>query len=319
MPLGTGPYIAPEQIVHVRNDLRSDIFALGVMLYHFATGERPYGNPSTVAGLRRRLYRDPTPPRCFNPQFPPWLQEVILRCLEIDPAERYDTAAQVALELRNPDQVELTSRSERRTRDALPKVARRWLRVMGNSADPQQSARNDLLQAPIVMAAIDLTYGDESLSEMLRASVVRLLNANPKARLACLSVLRTSRLAMDEEVDAEGRNIHMTRLVQLKHWARALPFPESRITFHVLQAHDAANAIVEFARSNHVDHIVVGARGSSTLRRYLGSVSSQVVAQAPCSVTVVRLSEHAERRALLRDGTPPSNDDLAKRRSGESF
>ena len=51
---------------------------------------------------------------------------------------------------------------------------------------------------------------------------------------------------------------------------------------------DPAAAIIEYARNNNVDHIVMGARGSSSLRRYLGSVSAQVVAQAPCTVTVVR-------------------------------
>ena len=48
-------------------------------------------------------------------------------------------------------------------------------------------------------------------------------------------------------------------------------------------------AILDYARTNHVDHVLLGARASSTLRRYLGSVSSQVVAAAPCSVTVVRV------------------------------
>jgi nucleotide-binding universal stress UspA family protein len=56
----------------------------------------------------------------------------------------------------------------------------------------------------------------------------------------------------------------------------------------VLEAPDPAAAIVEFAARSQVDHIVMGARAHSTLRRYLGSVSSQVVAQAGCSVTVVR-------------------------------
>jgi len=80
--------------------------------------------------------------------------------------------------------------------------------------------------------------------------------------------------------------------VALKHWARpivkALELDVGRVTFHVLEAPDAAGAIVEFAERTQVDHIVMGARGASALRRYLGSVSSQVVAQAPCTVTVVR-------------------------------
>jgi nucleotide-binding universal stress UspA family protein len=63
---------------------------------------------------------------------------------------------------------------------------------------------------------------------------------------------------------------------------------DGRTTYHVREAVDPAAAIVEFARHIQADHIVIGARGSSTLRRYLGSVSAQVVAEAPCTVTVVR-------------------------------
>ena len=50
----------------------------------------------------------------------------------------------------------------------------------------------------------------------------------------------------------------------------------------------AAGALVEYATKNHVDEIIIGARSSSMLRRYLGSVSSQVVAESSCTVTVVR-------------------------------
>src|SRR5262249_13618051 len=88
-PIGTGAYIAPEQLLGNRNDPRSDIFALGVILYFFATGERPFGEPKGVREWRRRLYHDPPPPRALRPDCPPWLQEIILRCLEIDPGQRH--------------------------------------------------------------------------------------------------------------------------------------------------------------------------------------------------------------------------------------
>jgi len=108
------------------------------------------------------------------------------------------------------------------------------------------------------------------------------------ARLACVTVLKTSRIAMDINVDEEGRNLHVRRLVELKDWARPLGIATGRITYHVLEAQDPGAAIIEFARANNVDQIVIGSRGSSTFRRYLGSVSSQVVAQASCTVTVVK-------------------------------
>jgi nucleotide-binding universal stress UspA family protein len=118
------------------------------------------------------------------------------------------------------------------------------------------------------------------------------VQAEPGARLACVSVMKAGRIAMDQRTDASGRSVHVRQLVALRHWARpiaqALHLGEGRLTFHVLEAPDPATAIIEFAARSQVDHIVMGARAHSTLRRYLGSVSSQVVAQAGCSVTVVR-------------------------------
>jgi len=83
VPFGTAPYMSPEQLLGIRNDPRSDLFALGVLLYFFSTGVRPFGQSETMYGMRRRLWRDPVPPRRLKPDYPPWLQEVVLRCIEI--------------------------------------------------------------------------------------------------------------------------------------------------------------------------------------------------------------------------------------------
>ena len=288
LPMGTGPYISPEQVLHIRNDPRSDLFALGVLLYHLATGERPLGNPTSIPGLRRRLWRDPVPPRSFNPAIPPWLQEIIMHCLEVDPAARYSTAAQVALDLQNPEQVTLTERAHKRARDGFFTVMKRWFHSIGIESMPQQSASTQLALAPIVMVAVDLENGSEALAETLRLAARRILQTEPGARLACVTVQKTNRIGMDEVVDKKGRNIHVKHLVGLKHWARPLGIAPDKITYHVLEAPDAAAAIIDYAKVNDVDHIVIGSRGSSVLRRYLGSVSSQVVAQAECTVTVVK-------------------------------
>jgi nucleotide-binding universal stress UspA family protein len=114
------------------------------------------------------------------------------------------------------------------------------------------------------------------------------LQTEPGARLACLTVLKTLRLGIETSAEGVGRSQRMRRLIELQHWARPLGLGVGRITHHVLEAPDPAAALLEFAGSNHVDHIVIGSRGSSTLRRYLGSVSSEVVAQAACTVTVVK-------------------------------
>jgi eukaryotic-like serine/threonine-protein kinase len=301
--MGTGAYVAPEQVLGDRSDPRSDIFALGATLYFLATGERPYGEPEREPQWRRRLWRDPQPPRWWNRQTPPWLQEVILRCLEIDPAHRYGSAAQLAFDLQHPDHVPLTGRSERRTRDGIVPVTMRWLRARHGQPRRGNSVAGQLSRAPIIMVAVDLSQCEEPLAQALASAVGRLLATEPGARVTCVNVLKLSRLAIDPTEDTKGRNRHLQRLIELKHWARRLggPIlsgqsfvgqdlsgPDGRTTYHVLEAVDPAAAIVEFARNVQADHIVIGARGSSTLRRYLGSVSAQVVAEAPCTVTVVR-------------------------------
>jgi len=294
-PIGTGPYIAPEQVRGDRSDPRSDLFALGVILYFLATGERPFGEPQSAREWRRRLWRDPLPPRAWNKDVPPWLQEIILRCLEVDPNARPPTAAELAFALRNPECVLLTSRATRMRRDRLPKVAARWLRARNAALPPQRpSVAAHLARAPIIMAAIDLAPGHERLSEAVARAVGRLIATEPGARLACINVRKISLLTIDPIADAEGRNPHLQGLVELKHWARAFAIPAERLTFHVLEATDAARALVDFARLNRADHIVIGARASSAMRRYLGSVSAHVVAEAPCTVTVVRTAPIAE-------------------------
>ena len=86
---------------------------LTVTVRYFAAVREALGEGETLRAMRRRLWRDPHPPRKLRADYPPWLQEVVLRCLEIEPGWRYPTASQLAFDLAHPDQVKLTARSER--------------------------------------------------------------------------------------------------------------------------------------------------------------------------------------------------------------
>src|SRR6266478_4851291 len=288
LPYGTAPYMAPERLLGVRDDPRSDLFSLGVLLYFFTTGERPFGESETLRGMRRRLWRDPVPPRKLRPDYPPWLQEIALRCLEIEPVWRHPTASQLAFELAHPDQVKLTARSERLKRDPLSTVLRRRFNRELTHPKAKSDLAAQLASGPIVAVALDLVEGSDALNEALRVTSERILATLPSARLACLNVLRLGRLAIDRTLDEEGNNKHVDRLVTLRHWAQPLRLDENRLSVHVLEAIDPAAAILEFAAVNHVDHIVIGARQNSLARTLLGSVSAKVAAEAPCTVTVVR-------------------------------
>jgi len=292
LPVGSGPYMSPEQVQFVRHDSRSDLFSLGVILYLLATGQRPFGVPDSVRGLRRRLWQEPAPLRALRSDCPPWLQEVILKCLEVRADNRYQSAAQLVFALQNPGQVPLGERAQRLQTSGIGRRLRRWWSAQAEDTPTPVGAAERLSRHPIVVAAVDIEQASAELLEQLRETVRRIVLTEPGARLACVSVLKTARIGMEELIDERGQSKHIKQLVALQHWARpigiALLLDEERLTLHVLEAPDVGDAIVDFARRNQVDHIVMGARGSSGLRRYLGSVSSAVVAQSACSVTVVR-------------------------------
>jgi eukaryotic-like serine/threonine-protein kinase len=288
LPFGTAPYMSPEQLLGVRNDPRSDLFALGVLLYFFSTGERPFGESETMYGMRRRLWRDPAPPRQLKEDYPPWLQEIVLRCLEVEPAWRYPTAAQLAFELSHPDQVKLTGRSERLRRDTLATVVRRRFNKDRTRSIAAPATAVQISSAPIVAVALDLSEASRPLNDALRVTAERILATLPSARLACINVLRLGRITLDSTLDEQGHNKQIDRLVALRHWAEPLKLDNRRLTVHVLEAVDPAHAILEFAHANHVDHILIGARQSSLLRNLLGGVSARVAAEATCTVTIVR-------------------------------
>ncbi|HEX4425669.1 MAG TPA: serine/threonine-protein kinase [Terriglobales bacterium] len=110
--LGTPDYISPEQVKGRRGDARSDIYALGVMLYEMLTGKVPFSGANAFVIMNDRLANDPPAPREINAEISPQLQEIIYRAMERDPKRRYPTAHEFAWDLQHQDQVGVESRAE---------------------------------------------------------------------------------------------------------------------------------------------------------------------------------------------------------------
>ena len=112
--MGTPDYISPEQVKGKRGDARSDIYALGVMLYEMLTGKVPFTGPNAFIIMNDRLLNNPIPPREIDPTISPQLQEIIYRALERDPKNRYAKAREFAWDLEHQDQVGVADRPELR-------------------------------------------------------------------------------------------------------------------------------------------------------------------------------------------------------------
>jgi serine/threonine-protein kinase len=110
--MGTPDYISPEQVRGKRGDARSDLYALGVMLYEMLTGKVPFTGANAFIIMNDRLLNNPVPPREIDPAISPQLQEIIYRALEREPKNRYASAHEFARDLQHPEQVGVSERPE---------------------------------------------------------------------------------------------------------------------------------------------------------------------------------------------------------------
>jgi serine/threonine-protein kinase len=123
--LGTPDYISPEQVRGQRGDQRSDIYALGAMLYEMLTGQPPFTGSNPLAVMNERLLNDPAPARELDPAISPEVEEILFRALERDPRHRYATAAEMAWELEHQEFVGVETGAKRRSLGSLRSPAER--------------------------------------------------------------------------------------------------------------------------------------------------------------------------------------------------
>ena len=123
--LGTFQYMSPEQVEGREADARSDIFALGAVLYEMASGRRAFEGKTTTSVIAAVLERDPPPVSTVQPASPPELDRVVKTCLAKDPDERFQNVHDVKLQLKwiaeggSPARVPVRVATRRKNREKL--------------------------------------------------------------------------------------------------------------------------------------------------------------------------------------------------------
>jgi eukaryotic-like serine/threonine-protein kinase len=97
--LGTPRYMSPEQVEGKPADQRADLYAFGLILYEMVTGDVPFVGESTLKVMYQRIQEKPKSPKLINADLPNWLVRIIMRCLEKDVADRYQSAYEILADL----------------------------------------------------------------------------------------------------------------------------------------------------------------------------------------------------------------------------
>jgi nucleotide-binding universal stress UspA family protein len=286
--VGSPAWMAPEQVVGMRGDPRSDIFAIGVMLYELATRKLPFGRPQTRGGLRQRLWMDPAPPRKWRPELPEWLQQVILRCLAPEAERRYASAAHLAFGLSHPQQVQVTDLGRRVRSTGCWAHLKRWVRAAGMHYQPSALPSRQIDEVPIIMVAVPNRDVSDATLYALRRAVSRALGTVAGARLACVTVIDPNETPGHNAASSET-TVHRRYLGMLRQWAQPLDLNGQTASFHILENGDVAQALLRYAQGNQVSMIVMGAATHGLpMQRLLATVPIRVAMAAPCTVVLVK-------------------------------
>jgi protein phosphatase len=121
---GTPSYMAPERIAGKPATVQSDLYAVGVCLYHLLTRRYPYGE---IEPFQRPRFGDPVPPSRYRPDIPLWFEEVILKAVAREPRHRFETAEEMVLALERADQRPIGMRRVSPLVERDPLVLWQWL------------------------------------------------------------------------------------------------------------------------------------------------------------------------------------------------
>jgi serine/threonine protein kinase/predicted negative regulator of RcsB-dependent stress response len=222
--LGTPRYMSPEQVEGKPADQRSDLYSYGLMLYEMAVGDVPFTGESTLKVMYQRIQEKPKNPKLINPALPNWFVRIIMRCLEKDPAARYQNAYEIMADFQGTK----SSSGARSVQIQIPEFARlRWTWIAGGivgvlllvsvvlalrgklpfgssvkSRAPGQQVTLAILPFRNASGDHTLDWLGGSLAEMLRTDVGQSSEFHTVSPDRMHQILSDLRISSDSELDA---------------------------------------------------------------------------------------------------------------------
>jgi serine/threonine protein kinase len=276
-PFGTPYYIAPEQLTGIRDDPRSDIYSLAVVLYEMLTGNLPYQRSLKLSKARHRLRVPPTPPRHYVPDLSPAIQEILLKALERKPGDRYPSVQAFQRDLANPARVALSERS----RDTRKPKAWRDLRPLPTfaRASDRGTGTDAGSEGPMILGAVM----DDDLSDLVAETVRRqaMLNAGQ------VTLLTVTEPSSESDFTRFGRAVEGGRLqARLDRYVQQLRRYNLDPIIRI-RTGDVVAEILATAKHAGASLLVLGPSRQKGLRRIFGGrTADKIMRKSPCPVMV---------------------------------
>ncbi len=238
---GTLPYMTPEQLRGEAADARTDLFALGTVLYEMATGQRAFRETLASRLTEAILHQPPLAPRAVNPRVSPELERIILKCLEKDPESRYQSAREIAVDLRRLAMPSSVTAGAAPSRPA-------WRRA----AQPAAYAAAGVLLLAALLVGLNVDGWRE-----------RLLGRAASPRIESLAVLPLENLSRDAEQEyftdgmTEALITDLAKISALRVISRTsvMPYKKSKKSMREIASELRADAVIEGSVMRSADRV----------------------------------------------------------------
>jgi len=151
--VGTPAYMAPEQVAGKPVDYRTDVYSLGLILYEMFTGTQAFRADNAVAVALKQMQENPRPPHEIEPNIPAAMERVILKCLEKEPARRFQTIAELEMAVKLPGAPVAAQEARRAPALDLPVPAKRYVSQLTEPAPARSHSVVGLIFAWLLLLA----------------------------------------------------------------------------------------------------------------------------------------------------------------------